>query len=102
VDEKHDSTEAATLLTRGENWYRAVLVEKINVYRDITSEYLLKFSSYFYSQGLDQMGADNRAAKVIGGIVMRQASMLSFNQVYFIVSILFFVSAPLAFLIQDD
>jgi DHA2 family multidrug resistance protein len=93
---------AATLLSRGENWYRAVLVEKVTIYRDITSEYLLKFSSYFYSQGLDQVGADNRAAKVIGGIVMRQASMLSFNQIYFLVSILFFASVPLAFFIKDD
>jgi len=93
---------AATLLSRSENWYRAVLVEKISVYRDITSELLLKLSSYFYAHGLDQVGADNRAAKVLGGMVARQASMLSFNHVYFLVSILFFVSVPLAFFIKDD
>jgi DHA2 family multidrug resistance protein len=79
-----------------------VLVEKVNVYRDITSELLFKFSSYFYAQGFDQVGADSRAAKVIGGIVLRQASMLSFNHVYFLVSILFFVSVPLALFIKDD
>lgn len=93
---------AATLLSRGETWYRAVLVEKINVYRDITPDLLLKLSSYFYAQGFDQVGSDSRAAKVLGGIVGRQASMLSFNHIYLLVSILFFVSVPLALFIKDD
>ncbi len=93
---------AATLLSRGESWYKAVLIEKVSAYRDITSDVLFKFTSYFYARGFDQMGAESRAAKVIGGIVVKQASMLSFNHVYFLVSMLFFISIPLAFFIKDD
>jgi MFS transporter, DHA2 family, multidrug resistance protein len=92
----------ATLLTRGENWYMAVLSEKINPYRDIASITLQKISAYFYSRGLDQVAADNSAVKLIGGIVRQQASMLSFNHVYFLIAVLFFISIPLIFLIKDN
>ena len=93
---------AATLLTRGENLNRAVLVKNITVYRNVTNELLRNLSSYFYSLGLDQPGAENRAGKVVEGIVMRQSSMLAFNHVYFLVAVLFLISFPLIFLIKDD
>ena len=93
---------AATLLTRGESRNRAVLLENVTVYRDVTNEFLHNLSSYFYLRGLDQTGADNRAVKVIGGIVMRQSNMLAFNHVYFLVAVLFLISIPLVFRIKDD
>ena len=93
---------AATLLTRGENWNRALLVKNITVNRNVTNELLRNLSSYFYLLGIDQTGAEHRAAKVVEGIVMRQSSMLAFNHVYFLVAVLFLISIPLVFLIKDD
>ncbi|MCG6535996.1 MAG: hypothetical protein L7F78_15155, partial [Syntrophales bacterium LBB04] len=79
---------AATLLTRGEGWYRAVIAENVNVYRDVTNEMIRNLSSYFYLNGVDQIGADDRAVKVIEGITMRQSTMLAFNHLYFLVALL--------------
>jgi DHA2 family multidrug resistance protein len=93
---------AATLLTRGEGWYRTVIAENVNVYRDVTNDMVRNLSSYFYLNGVDQIGADNRAVKVIEGITMRQSTMLAFNHIYFLVAVLFLVSIPLIFLIKDD
>jgi hypothetical protein len=63
---------------------------------------LRNLSSYFYSLGIDQTGAEQRAGKVVEGIVMRQSSMLAFNHIYFLVAVLFLISIPLVFLIKDD
>jgi DHA2 family multidrug resistance protein len=92
---------SATLLTRGENLNRAVLMGHVNVFTDRTSEMLRILSSYFYSRGMDAAGAYDRALKVVEGAVARQASMLSYNHVYFIMAVVFFISIPLIFLIKN-
>ena len=58
-------------------------------------------TQYFSSQGMDMIDAQNKALKAIEGIVMRQASMLSFNHVFFLIAVLFFISIPLIFFIND-
>jgi hypothetical protein len=50
---------------------------------------------------MDFIDAQNKAVKAIEGIVMRQASMISFNHVFFLIALLFFISIPLIFLITD-
>jgi DHA2 family multidrug resistance protein len=92
---------AATLLTRGENWNRAVITEHVTIFRDVTSESLNRLSSFFYSQGLDRISAGRRALKVLDGFIMQQASMLSFNHIFFLMAALFLFSIPLVFLIKD-
>jgi hypothetical protein len=37
----------------------------------------------------------------VEGAVARQASMLSYNHVYFIMAVVFFISIPLIFLIKN-
>ena len=92
---------AATLLTRGENWNRAIITEHVTIFRDVTSESLNRLSSFFYSQGLDRISAGRRALKVLDGFIMQQASMLSFNHIFFLMAALFLFSIPLVFLIKD-
>jgi len=92
---------AATSLTRGENWNRAVLMQHVTVFRDVTSDLVQRLSSFFYSQGLDRIGAGRKALKVLDGFIMRQSSMLSFNHVFFLMAALFLFSIPLVFLIKD-
>jgi DHA2 family multidrug resistance protein len=58
-------------------------------------------AQYFSSQGMDMIDAQNKALKVIEGIVMRQASMISFNHVFFLIALIFIISTPLIFLIND-
>jgi MFS transporter, DHA2 family, multidrug resistance protein len=92
----------ATLLSWGQARHRTVLVEHINSYRDVTGELIRTLSSYFISQGSDQMGAEARALKVLEGIVIRQATMLSYNYIYWVLGVLFLVSIPLSLLIKDN
>jgi DHA2 family multidrug resistance protein len=92
---------AATMLTRGENFSRARLMEHVTVFGDKTIGILNSLTQYFYSRGADMADAQSKALKAIEGIVMRQASMISFNYVFFLIAVLFALSIPLIFLITD-
>ncbi len=92
---------AATLLTRGENWNRAVLMENVTQFRETASQSLRALSSYLSSQGADSTTAQNGALKMLEGLVMRQASMLSYDHVFFLIAALYGISIPLVFLIKD-
>lgn len=93
---------AATFLTRGENWTRAILVEHVNLFTDKTSEILRLFSTYFYRRGMDAVDAQAGALKMIEGIVVKQSSMLSYNHLFFIMMITFLISIPLIFLLKNQ
>jgi DHA2 family multidrug resistance protein len=92
---------AATLLTQGENWNRAVLVKNVTIFRDSTSNSLHAVWSYLISQGVDPVVAKDMALKMIEGMVMRQSSMLSYNHVFFLIAVIFLFSIPLIILIKD-
>ena len=92
---------AATILIRGENFHRARLMEHITIFSDKTINTLNSLTHYFYSRGMDMADAQSKALKAIEGIVMRQASMISFNYVFFLIAVLFALSIPLIFLITD-
>jgi DHA2 family multidrug resistance protein len=92
---------AATLLTQGENWNRAVLVKNVTIFRDSASHSLRVIWSYLISQGVDPAVAKSMALKMIEGMVMRQSSMLSYNHVFFLIAVIFLFSIPLIILIKD-
>ena len=92
---------AATILTRGENANRSRLMEHITAFGNTGSETLRSLTQYFSSQGTDIIDAQNKALKAMEAMVMRQASMLSFNHVFFLIAALFFISMPLIFFITD-
>jgi DHA2 family multidrug resistance protein len=93
---------SATLLSRGESIYRAMLTQHVTIGRNITSDMMRMLSASFYARGFDQVSADNRALKIIDSIVRRQATMLSYNHVYILVAALFLFAIPLALLIKDE
>jgi DHA2 family multidrug resistance protein len=55
---------------------------------------------YFASQGAGPVEATKRAYGALFGMVQRQASMLAYNDVFFILAILFAVMFPLIFLMR--
>jgi MFS transporter, DHA2 family, multidrug resistance protein len=93
---------AATILTRGENFNRARLMEHITIFGDNTNHMLRSLTQYFYARGMDMADAQNKALKAVEEIVMRQASMLSFNYLFSLIAVLFVLSIPLIFLITDS
>ncbi len=93
---------AATILDRGDNFNRARLMEHITIFGDSTNHMLRSLTQYFYSRGMDMVDAQNKALKAVEEIVMRQASMLSFNYLFSLIAVLFIISMPLIFLITDS
>jgi DHA2 family multidrug resistance protein len=92
---------AATFLTRGETFYHAMLTEHVTASRDVASDSLQQLSSFLWSQGVDVAGTEIGALKLLDGVVTRQASMLAYNHVYFLIALVYLVSIPLVVLIKD-
>jgi DHA2 family multidrug resistance protein len=91
----------STILTWSGNWNRAVLMEKVTAYHDLTAESSQMIGSYLFAAGADHASAGEGALRFLDGIVMRQASMLSYNHVFFILAGLFVLSMPLVYFIKD-
>ena len=91
---------AASQLTRAETISRAVLVENVVNSRDITTEWLRVFSDAMLSQGSDPLSADQRALKLMDAKIMKQASMLAFNHVFWLIACVFIISIPFVFLLK--
>jgi len=92
---------AATLLTRGETYYHALLTEQVTAFSDAASESVRQLSGFLSSQGMDASGTGFEALKILDGVVTRQASMLAYNHVYFLIGLVYLCSIPLAVLIKD-
>ena len=92
---------SATLLSWGQAYNRSVLIEHISDFRDVTSVILRNLSSYFFSQGFDQVSADGRALRVLEGIVIRQSTMIAYNYISLLLGVLFLISISLVFFIKD-
>jgi MFS transporter, DHA2 family, multidrug resistance protein len=92
---------SSTLLTQGNNWNRSVLVEQITSLGDKTAETLNTLSALLLSQGADRASADEGALRILEGIVMKHASMLSFNRVFFVIAVLSIFCMPLVGLLKD-
>lgn len=92
----------ATILTRGENIHRARLMEHVTLFSDKTMNTVNSLTQYFYSRGMDMADAQSKALKAVETIVMRHATMISFNYVSFLIAVLFVLSIPLIFLITDS
>jgi DHA2 family multidrug resistance protein len=56
--------------------------------------------SWFIFRGADAVTATHRAYDALFGLVQQQAAMLSFNQVFWMLGILFLVMMPLVFLMR--
>src|SRR5208337_1646677 len=92
---------AATLLTRGEIRYRAILTEHVTSYSDATTDALRQLLSYLFFRGANASGTDMEAFGLLEGMVGRQAAMLAYNHVFFLIALVFLLLVPLALLIKD-
>jgi hypothetical protein len=58
-------------------------------------------TAYFFSRGLDPGAAEKTALRVLDGIVGRQAAMIAYNTIHFLLGALFLSAVVLVFFIQD-
>jgi DHA2 family multidrug resistance protein len=88
---------AATVLTRGEQIYRAGLVKNLSVFNPNMRNWLETVTGATSGAG---PVSRQLALKILEGRLARQAAMLAYNHVFLLVTALFVLSIPLVFLLR--
>ena len=88
-----------TMLVRREALHRAGLVEKITVFRQAAVDRIHLLSSGFASHGADAAQGQHHALALIDRMVTGQATLLSYEDIFFYVALLFLLSLPLILLL---
>jgi len=77
-----------------------VLTRHVTHGGDTSRTMIENLRGYFISQGHDAATATRQAYGAVWGMVQRQASMLSYNDTFFFLAIMFVVMLPLLFLLR--
>lgn len=92
---------AATQLTAGVTEYHAILGEHVGTANAAATSWLSSVTAAMMARtGGDAETARNQALKLLDVIVTRQATVLSYNRVFVLVSLLFVLALPLVFLLK--
>lgn len=89
-----------TLVARHEQTNLNNLVGDVTSSRVRSQGLVQAFRSWFIYRGADAATSTRRAYDALFGMVQRQAAMLSFNQVFWLLGMLFLLMVPLVFLMR--
>jgi DHA2 family multidrug resistance protein len=89
----------STILDRRLAFHRSVLVSHLVDGDPKTSERIAMLTHAFTSRGMGEQVAHTQALAALDGSVMRQASVLSFNDTFFVTAVLVLLILPLALLL---
>ncbi|HET8934401.1 MAG TPA: hypothetical protein VFN67_13215 [Polyangiales bacterium] len=89
----------STILDRRMAFHRSVLVSHMTDIDPHTHERIAQLSQVFLSQGASEQLAHARALATLDGLVMRQSSILSFNDTFFVTASLVLAILPLVLLL---
>src|SRR5262249_23944748 len=87
----------ATMLENMQQSNRALLIRHINAFHPAFSQWLEGLKQIFIARGSDPWTAQSQAMRALEGMVMRQASVLSFERFFFMIGALFSACLPLVF-----
>ncbi len=92
---------AATQLTAGVTRYHAMLAERAGSANAAAVSWLSSMTSALMARtGVDVATARQQALRIMDIMVTRQATVLSYNRVFVLVSLLFVIALPLVFLLK--
>ena len=92
---------AATQLTSGISRYRQMLLEHVSIGNPAAVSWLSNATAAMMARtGSDVQTARRMALRLLDGTVMRQATVLSYNRIFVLVSLLFVIALPLIFLLK--
>lgn len=91
---------AATTLTGGIARYHDVLAMHVTMYDSGTRAWLATVAAAVRSAGTDAYTATRRALALLDAEVTQQASVLSYNHVFALITLLFLVALPLVLLLR--
>jgi DHA2 family multidrug resistance protein len=86
---------SATLLARFEVQNRAALAEGVSRYSEVARERLAGLTQHMIAQGTPAPLAEGKALALLNAQVMRQAMMISFEQLFLLFSFAFLLALPL-------
>ncbi len=91
---------ATTVLARRQQIHTSVLGAHVDVYSPQARALLEQLRAAFVARGADLTTAARQAQAAVWGLVQRQASMLSFTDVFRMMALLFVALLPLLFLMR--
>ncbi|WP_298437708.1 DHA2 family efflux MFS transporter permease subunit [Geobacter sp.] len=91
---------AATLLARYAQFYQNVLVGNVSAFDPLTRQRLEVMQQAMVMRGVDGATAEKKALAALYGIVQRQAGMLAYNHIFWIVGLTFLGVIPLLLLLR--
>lgn len=91
---------AATVLSRGEQIYRASLVDNLSVFNPGMTHRLKALTAAMAVRGSDLYMPRQKALGSLNSQLMRQASMLAYNHIFLLVTGVFVLCIPLVFLLR--
>ena len=93
---------ASTMLSRGSQIHQAYLSEHISLFDGDYLQAARQSSQFLTQQGMDPVTAQQGGAGVIYNELLRQAYMLSFNDTFFILSIMTICLLPFILIMRHD
>jgi DHA2 family multidrug resistance protein len=91
---------SATLLARYGQFYQNSLVGHITPYDAASRQRLAALKQAAMARGVDAATADKTALASVYGIVRRQAAMLAYNRIFWVVGIAFLIIIPFLLLLK--
>lgn len=91
---------SATLLARFSQLYQNVLVTHVNPFNPIAQQRLAAAAQAAAARGVDPVTAKETSLALIYGMVQRQAGMLSYNHIFWILGIAFLSVIPFLLLLR--
>jgi DHA2 family multidrug resistance protein len=92
---------AASQLSHGQAVFRSVLGDHMSIYNDRTNQVYDTLRRGMQSAGADAFTAQGQALRMLDAGASRQAAMMAYDRIFFMVAVLFVVSIPLVFLLQN-
>ena len=91
---------SATLLSRYSQFYQTSLVAQVTPYSPVVQSRLAMLKSATMARGMDAVAAEKDALAIVYGMVRRQAAMLAYNRIFFVVGLAFLIMIPLLLLLK--
>ncbi len=91
---------AATQLTSSTTRYAAILGSRVGRYGTTATQWIARGTRYFAERGAPPGVARQRSLAAMGQELGRQASVLAYNHVFFLVVLVFLASFPLVFFLR--
>jgi DHA2 family multidrug resistance protein len=92
---------AATQLTSNTTGYHAILARNVNGFRDVATTWVNGLAEAMRGTGAAGSNAREMALRLTDLEVFRQAAMLAYNHVFFLVTFVFVLSLPLVLLLRS-